>query len=71
MTIQIILAYIYHNDTFMAAEERLNQALAAGFIPMAMLYRDNTGEYDISWRRLQGQWARPAMIKIGDQNENR
>lgn len=53
----------YHGDTFRAAEERLNQALKAGFIPMAMLYRDKTGNYDTAWRRLQRLWARPAMIK--------
>ncbi len=52
------------NDTFTAAEKRLHQALVAGFIPMAMLYRNKSGKYDTAWRRLQRQWARPAMIKI-------
>ncbi len=54
----------YPNDTFMAAEERLHQTLAAGFIPMAMLYRNKSGRYDPAWKRLQRQWARPAMIQI-------
>lgn len=55
------------NDTFIAAEERLNRTLTAGFIPMAMLYRDKSGEYDFGWRRLQRQWARPATIKAASQ----
>ncbi len=54
----------FPNDTFVAAEERLHQTLAAGFIPMAMLYRNKSGRYNTAWRRLQRQWARPAMIQI-------
>lgn len=53
----------FDGDTFAAAKKRLNQALTAGFIPMAMLYRGKSGQYDEKWRRLQRQWARPAMIK--------
>ena len=34
----------YPKDTFDAAEKRLNETMAAGFLPMAMLYRDNLGK---------------------------
>jgi hypothetical protein len=54
----------YPRDTFEAAGQRLNETLAAGFTPMAMLYRDNAGETTIEWRRFQRSWARPAMIKV-------
>ena len=52
----------YQGDTFEAAEKRLRETIDAGFMPMAMLYRDETGERDVSWARLQKQWARPAII---------
>lgn len=49
-------------DTFSAAEGRLQQTIAAGFMPMAMLYRDETIHHAPGWRKFQRQWARPAMI---------
>lgn len=49
-------------DTFDAAEKRLQQTLAAGFLPMAMLYRDDKIHHSPGWRKFQRQWARPAMI---------
>lgn len=52
----------YPKDTFDDAEKRLHQTLDAGFIPMAMLYRDKTGNTDVEWRRFQRGWARPAII---------
>jgi len=52
----------YPKDTFDAAEKRLHQTLEAGFIPMAMLYRDKTGQTDKAWRKFQRLWARPAII---------
>ena len=52
----------YRGDTFEAAEERLMESIDAGFMPMAMLYRDKTGERDLEWARFQTQWARPAFI---------
>lgn len=36
----------YHKDTFEKAEARLYDCMKAGFMPMAMLYRDQTGERD-------------------------
>jgi hypothetical protein len=52
----------YTTDTFEKAEIRLKQTVAAGFIPMAMLYRDNKGGYSNDWRRFSRVWARPAAM---------
>jgi hypothetical protein len=52
----------YQKDTAAAAETRLRQSLDAGFLPMAMLYRDKGGKTEREWRRFQRQWARPAII---------
>lgn len=52
----------YPDDTLTAAETRMRQAHAAGFWPMAMLYRDNSGITNPEWRRFQKAWARPASI---------
>lgn len=52
----------YPKDTFDAAEKRLTETVDAGFIPMAMLYRDAKGETGADWRTFQRRWARPAII---------
>ncbi len=52
----------YRNDTFEKAEKRLRESIDAGFMPMAMLYRDETGERDINWARFQKLWARAAIV---------
>jgi len=52
----------YPGDTFERAEKRLFETVDAGFLPMAMLYRDKRGERAIEWRRFQRQWARPVLI---------
>jgi hypothetical protein len=52
----------YPRDTFDAAERRLTETVDAGFVPMAMLYRDAIGETTADWRAFQRQWARPALI---------
>jgi len=52
----------YRGDTFEKAEKRLMDALDAGFMPYAMLYRDNEGQTDKQWRKFQRLWARPAII---------
>lgn len=49
-------------DTFEAADRRMQETVAAGFMPMAMLYRDNAGHRKQEWMRWQRQWARPAII---------
>ena len=48
-------------DTMSAADRRRRETLAAGFVPMAMLYRDSKGDRDPKWMRFQKQWARPAL----------
>lgn len=52
----------YPGDTFAAAEKRLRETLDAGFLPYAMLYRDNAGLTDRVWRKFQRAWVRPAII---------
>ena len=50
-------------DTFADAEQRLRRAWAEGFIPFAMLWRDEKGERDPEWRKFARPWSRPAAIK--------
>lgn len=53
----------YQKDTFEAAEKRMRETIAAGFMPMAMLYRDTEGKRDRQWMKWQRQWARPAIMR--------
>lgn len=51
-------------DSFEAAEKRLFQTWTAGFMPMAMLWRNNSGDgSQPDWKKFQRSWARPAIIK--------
>jgi hypothetical protein len=59
----------YPDDTFDSAQRRLQQAAAAGFLPMAMLWRDNDGKRDLQWARFQRQWARPTLVASRLQHE--
>lgn len=52
----------YPGDTFDKAERRMREAIAAGFMPYAMLYRDNVGRTDPEWRKFQRVWVRPAIV---------
>jgi len=52
----------YPGDTFEAAEKRLRAAWAAGFMPYAMLFRDNAGITDKHWRRFQSDWLLPRLV---------
>jgi hypothetical protein len=64
-TSHVLRCYVligYPQDTMAAAEDRLRFALSAGFMPMAMLYRDERGEYDPEWRRFQREWANPTIL---------
>jgi hypothetical protein len=54
----------YPKDTFESAESRLFDSIKAGFFPMAMLYRDNTGQYDQTWKTFQRQWANPFLVAM-------
>ena len=48
-------------DTIEAAATRMQQTIDAGFLPMAMLYRDNSGRRDPVWQKWGRQWARPSI----------
>ena len=54
----------YPQDTFEKAEARLYDCMKAGFMPMAMLYRDQTGERDPAWIRFTWPWMRPAAMSV-------
>lgn len=51
----------YKGDTFDKAQKRMGEAWQAGFMPMAMLYRDRKGEVSKDWKRFQVQWANPII----------
>ena len=53
----------YPKDNFIDAEMRLYDTWNAGFMPMAMLYRDKTGFRNPDWMKFQREWVRPAIIK--------
>jgi len=52
----------YPKDKISDAEKRMEQTKQAGFTPMAMLWKDETGKQDKEWRKFQREWARPAII---------
>lgn len=52
----------YKGDTFQAAQARMFQAQNAGFMPMAMFYRDREGKRDAEWSKWQRTWVRPEII---------
>ena len=58
----------YKGDTFEKAQARLEQTINAGFMPYAMLYRDEKGQIDRDWARFQREWLRPAIAskKFGE-----
>jgi hypothetical protein len=58
----------YPGDTMISAEHRLNNVVAMGMTPMAMLYRDEIGKTTREWRRFQTAWARPAAIYAKNRN---
>lgn len=49
-------------DTFESAEKRLWDTMRAGFLPMAMLWRNAQGDRDPQWMRFQRLHARPAVM---------
>lgn len=53
----------YPKDTFEAAEKRLIQVWTVGFMPMAMLWRNQAGKVRHNWSHFQKIWSRPAIIK--------
>jgi len=64
-TRRVLRSYVligWPKDTFEQAEKRLHQTYKAGFMPMAMLWRNEHGNRSLDWMRFQRQWARPAII---------
>jgi hypothetical protein len=57
----------YPLDTFEKAEKRLQDMVAIGFTPHAMLWQPETPAAEKwrpapEWKRFQRQWVRPALI---------
>lgn len=52
----------YEGDTFDAAQKRMEQVMELGFLPFAMLFRDETGQTDREWRKFQREWANPFIV---------
>ncbi len=52
----------FKGDTMIKAETRMRDTMDAGFTPMAMLWKDETGKRDPEWGKFQREWARPAII---------
>ena len=64
---RVIRCYVligYPGDTINKAEVRLNEALEAGFIPMAMLYRGGVWKREINrdWHDLAFSWINYKML---------
>ena len=49
----------YKGDTMDKAMKRLGEAWIAGFLPFAMLFRDEQGKCSAEWRRFQREFASP------------
>ena len=54
----------YKNDTFDKALNRIKETVRAGFMPMAMLWKNENGNADKEWKRFQRQWANPIITAI-------
>ena len=52
----------YEGDTFEDAEKRMKQCMGIGFLPFAMLYRDECGNVDPEWKRFQREWANSYIV---------
>lgn len=52
----------YQGDTMDKAEKRLRDTWKAGFLPYAMLYRDEKGNTEQEWRQFQRLWVRPEIV---------
>lgn len=60
----VLCGYPHYN--IQSAEARMKDTVAAGFTPMAMLWKDETGKQDREWRKFQREWTRPAIIYAKD-----
>jgi hypothetical protein len=59
----------YPKDRIEEARKRLEHTMAAGFTPMAMLYRAPGYQNTREWKQFQRMWARPAIIYAKHNNK--
>ncbi|HUV82858.1 MAG TPA: hypothetical protein VMW53_07285 [archaeon] len=52
----------FPGDTISKAEKRLTDTLNLGFMPFAMLWRDDEGKTNQEWKKFQRLWTRPEII---------
>lgn len=52
----------YRGDSFEDAERRAEQIMGLGFLPFAMLYRDEEGKRDPEWKKFQREWANAVIV---------
>lgn len=52
----------YDGDSFEDAEKRMQQVMDLGFLPFAMLYRDESGQTNQEWRMFQREWANSIIV---------
>lgn len=52
----------YEGDSFDEAEKRMHQIMDVGFLPFAMLYRDDQGQTNKEWRKFQREWANAFIV---------
>lgn len=52
----------YDGDSYDDAEKRLEQTMDAGFMPFAMLFRDENGIVKPDWRGFQREWANAFIV---------
>lgn len=65
MSSHIMCCYVligYKGDTFEKAENRLKDTIKAGFVPYAMLFKDEAGNVDAEWAKFQREWCRPIIV---------
>lgn len=56
----------FPGDTMDAADRRLRSTLTLGVLPMAMLWRNETGDRDAEWVKFQRPWMRAAMMRMDE-----
>ncbi|MDL2289941.1 hypothetical protein LJB95_00870 [Paludibacteraceae bacterium OttesenSCG-928-F17] len=54
----------FKGDTFEKATKRMGEAWRAGFLPMAMAYRDEKGIKTKEWGQYQRQWASKIITPV-------
>ena len=52
----------YEGDSFDDAEKRMHQIMDVGFIPFAMLFRNEVGSVDNEWKKFQQEWANSIIV---------